>query len=136
MLFKRKNKLSLPKKVDKRSVAAIAPRLMVPQWDHMIVNNDYVRMLVVTDWPNYMHLNWAEIFMMIGDVCVPVTLSCKKIPNIKTLINYSANDTKWGSHRINETMVDREQRQYEADQAKNAAMLISRANTTFFETYL
>ena len=101
-----------------------------------IVNNEFVRMLLVTDWPNHMPLNWAEIFMIIGDVSAPVTLSLKRIPNIRTLINYSANDSKWDINRSSETLVDRKEREYQSEQAEDAALMISRMNTRILETYL
>lgn len=133
---KKKSSFSTPKEVNRKQVAAISPYLMINNWDHLVVNNDYVRTFICTDFPNYLNLNWANIFLRMGDISAPVTLEMKKIPDIRTFINYSANDTRWDINRSSETLVDRKEREYQAEQAEDAAMMIARQNTCILETYV
>ena len=124
---------------DRRAIASVSPALIVDNWDHLVIDNDFVRMLIIDKWPNYLDINWAEPFIGLAGENAPITLVLKNVPGrtISKNINYSANEAeKWDVSNASETKVDREQREYEADQARKAAQLIVRSNAKIFEFYL
>lgn len=127
------------KLVNRELVAAASPYLIVNNWDHLIVNDDYVRMEILSEWSSEMRLNWAEPFLGLGGVNAPVSLVMRRRPpeEIRGNLTRSANAANaWDADRIRETFMERREREYEAEQAAKAADLIIKANASIYEVYL
>lgn len=136
---KKKSNFIVDDKNDRFLIETISPSLIVNNWDHMIVNNDYVRMLNITKWPNKLPLDWASMFEGAGGCNYPVTLILKlrDSATVNKMINLSANEAeRWDVSKASETKVDRQNREFQASQATSAANMIVQANSKLFEMYV
>lgn len=117
-------------------ISTVAPWFFAENWNHLIVNSDFIRMGVISNWRNKLPLNWGDWFRTFKDR-TPVSFVFVRRPGseIKQHLALTMNMNKWEASHVNESIIDRRKRQFESEQAANATDLIIQANAKVYETY-
>lgn len=122
---------------DKAAIASVAPWLLVNNWDHLVVNDDFVRMTVVSSWTNRLPLGWAEWFMTFDAPIVSALILRRRSGDVlRRQLARTLNDNSWSAASVKESPIDRRRKEYESEQASNAIDMIVRSNARIFESYL
>lgn len=133
---KKRERRSAPQ-VNRNIVASVAPWLLVNNWNHMVVDDEFVRTDVVSSWTNKLPLGWGEWLMTFDDtVRSALILRRRSGDALRRNLARTINDESWSADKIRESPIDRRQHEYEAEQASEAIDMIVRSNARIFESYL
>lgn len=127
------------REVNHRLVSAVSPWFYANNWDHLIVNDGYVRMLLVSGYKSTEELGWGEAFRGLGGLNAPVSLIMRGIERaeLRAELARTVNEAgAWRAEDVNSTFFDQMERDFEAEQSQEAADMIIRSNAAIFETYL
>lgn len=135
-VIKNKTTKSKKREANHAQIASVAPWLFVVNWDHLIINDEFVRMGIISNWPNTLKLNWGESFMNFKDR-VFITFVFVKRPNseLQRHLNLTINNNSWQASQVSESLYDRTKREYESSQAEAAMDMIIKTNAKLYETY-
>lgn len=123
--------------INRLQVASVTPWRVVENWDHLIINDDFLRMGVINSWPNRLPVNWGEQFMTFKDK-IPVSFVLIRRPDsdVRSFLALTMNTNAWEATQINESVIDRRQREFESMQASEATDMIIQSNAKLYETYV
>lgn len=126
-----------PARIDRAAIASVAPWEMAENWDHMIVNDDVVRTVVVSDWPNKLPLGWGDFFKTFDTpASCALVLRQRSGDVLRRQLARTINDNSWSATSIRESVVDRRRKEYESEQAESAIDMIVRSNARIYEAYM
>lgn len=126
-------------KVNHSVVSAVSPWFLSFNWDHMLVNDDWMRMLMVHSYPSALEPGWGEGFRGLDGVNAPVSVTLRSVDNatLRSQIARTVNEANlWSADDINSTVVEQMERQFEAEQSMDAADMLIRSKARIFETYV
>ena len=136
---KKKSEQRPKRNVNHSVVSAVSPWFLSFNWDHMLVNDEWMRMLMVCDYPSTLEPGWGEGFRGLSGVNAPVSVILRSVDNatLRSEIARTVNEANlWSAEDINSTVVEQMERRFEAEQSMDAADMLIRSRARIFETYV
>lgn len=135
-VLKQETKKSKVREENRAQIANVCPWHMADNWGYLVINDEFIRMAVISSWPNTLKLNWGENFMNFQDR-VLITFAFVKRPNseLQRHLNLTINNNSWQASQVSESLYDRTKREYESSQAEAAMDMIIKTNARLYEVY-